>query len=175
MALKKVTINSVTYETNEINVPLADDTSTMAKFIETSDGTLEAAKMVKGTVGYSGGKSVTGTAENNGTISETLDVNNTEATIPVGFTDGGTVNIVPETKSVTPTKTAQSIAPTSGKVLSKVTVDKIPDAYQDVTSVTATATDVVSGKTIVAADGTRVTGTHTDPTFTLANGVLSIK
>lgn len=175
MAYKKVIINGVTYEVNEVNAPLADNPSEVAKFVETSDGNLIANKMVAGMVGYSDGNPVTGTAEDNGTITETLDVNNPEFIIPDGFTDGGKVNIVAETKSVTPTKTAQDITPTSGNVLSKVTVGKIPEAYQDVTGTTATATDVTKGKTIVGADGKTVTGTHTDPTFTLANGVLSIK
>lgn len=174
MSLKKVTINGVTYETNEINIPLADNPSEKAKFMETSDGNLSAEKMAKGTSGYSGGKKVTGTAEENGTINETLDASNASYSIPAGFTDGGTVNVVLETKTITPTKAVQDVTPTSGKVLSKVTVSKIPEAYQDVTSVDATAADVKSGKTFVSADGTKVTGTHTDPTFTLANGILSI-
>lgn len=175
MAYKKVIINGVTYETNEVNAPLADNPSEVAKFVETSDGNLIANKMVAGMVGYSDGNLVTGTAEDNGAISGTLDVNSLEVTIPEGFTSGGKISITPETKSVTPTKTAQDITPTSGKVLSKVTVGKIPEAYQDVTGTTATATDVTKGKIIVGADGKTVTGTHTDPTFTLANGVLSIR
>lgn len=174
MSLKKVTINGVTYETNEINIPLADNPSEKAKFMETSDGNLEAAKMAKGTGGYSGGVKVIGTAEANGEINGTLDAANPSYSVPAGFNDGGEIKIILETKTATPTKTAQEITPTSGKVLSKVTVAKIPDAFQDVSSVNATATDVKSGKTIVSADGTKVMGTHTDPTFALANGVLSI-
>lgn len=174
MALKKVTINSVTYETNEINIPLADNPNEKAKFMETSDGNLEAGKMAKGTSGYSGGKLVAGTAEVNGTISETLDTSKTSVSIPSGFVDGGEVNIALETKNATPTKSAQDVTPSAGKVLSKVTVAKIPDAYQDVSGVDAVAADVKKGKKIVGADGTPITGTHTDPTFSLANGVLSI-
>lgn len=174
MSLKKVTINGVTYETNEINIPLADAPGEKAKFMETSDGNLEAAKMAKGTSGYSGGKLVSGTADVNGTITKTLDTGNTSFSVPTGFVDGGEVNIILETKTVTPTKSAQDVTPASGKVLSKVSIAKIPDAYQDVSGVDATATDVKAGKKIVGADGTPITGTHTDPTFSLANGVLSI-
>jgi hypothetical protein len=43
--------------------------------------------------------------------------------------------------------------------LSDVTIAPIPDAYQDVTSVTAVAGDVLTGKIVVAADGTVITGT----------------
>lgn len=174
MALKKVTINGVTYETNEINIPLADNPSEKAKFMETSDGNLSASKMAKGTSGYSGGVKVSGTAEDNGAIDATIDTSNTSYAVPAGFTEGGEVKIIVETKTATPSKSAQKITPSAGKVLSEVTVNKIPDAYQDVTDVNATAADVAKGKTIVSADGTKVTGTHTDATFSLANGVLSI-
>lgn len=173
MALKKVLINGTTYETDEINIPLADNTSTKAKFMETSDGNLEASKMAKGTQGYSNGVMVTGTAETvNADV--TLDSANTSYTAPDGFVGNCKVKIVTEEKTATPTKSAQTITPTSGKVLSKVSVAKIPDTYQDVSSVNAVAADVKNGKTIVTANGTKVTGTHTDPTFTLTDGVLSI-
>ena len=62
----------------------------------------------------------------------------------------------------TPTKKAQDITPTTGKVLSKVTVAAIPAAYQDVTGVTAVAADVLVGKKIVDAEGTVITGTMAD-------------
>ena len=174
MALKKVTIHEVTYETDEINIPLADNPSEMAKFMETSDGNLEAAKMAKGTSGYSGGKLVTGTADVNGSINATLDASNPSVSVPSGFSSGGEVNITLETKAVTPSKSAQDVTPTAGKVLSKVSVAKIPDSFQDVSGVDATAADVKKGKKIVGPDGTPITGTHTDPTFSLANGVLTI-
>ena len=106
------------------------------------------------------GNVITGTMANNGAVSKTLDVTTVSYTIPKGYHTGtGTVKITVETKNVTPTKSEQVITPTSGKVLSKVTVAPIPDAYQDVTSVDATAGDVLDGKTIVNADGDEVEGT----------------
>lgn len=174
MALKKVTINNVTYETNEINVPLADNPNEKAKFMETSDGNLDASKMVKGTSGYSKGVQVNGMAEDNGAVNATLDTSNTSFSVPAGFASGGEVKIVTETKTATPSKTAQEVTASSGKVLSKVFVPKIPDAYQDVSKVDAIASDVKAGKKIVTADGKEVVGTHTDAMFNLANGVLSI-
>lgn len=119
------------------------------------------------------GASVTGTMVNNGAVNKTLDAssNNQTYTVPAGYHNGsGKVKIALETKSATPTKSSQDITPTTGKVLSKVTVAAIPAAYQDVSNVDAVAGDVVSGKTIVAADGTEVTGTMpvvTDSTTTL--------
>lgn len=105
------------------------------------------------------GTVTTGTMANNGAVSKSLDVTTVTYTIPKGFHSGsGKVTITLEEKSVTPTKSAQTITPTSGKVLSKVTVAAIPAAYQDVTNVDAAAGDVLTGKTIVDATGKEVEG-----------------
>lgn len=109
----------------------------------------------------SDGETVAGTMPNNGAVSKTLDAttSNQSYTIPAGYHNGkGTVIISLEEKSATPTKSAQTITPTTGKVLSKVSVAAIPDAYQDVSSVDAVAADVLDGKKIVISDGTVVTG-----------------
>lgn len=107
----------------------------------------------------SGGTVTTGTMVNNGNVSQTLDATSITYTIPKGYHGGtGTVKIVLEEKTVTPTKSTQNITPTGGKVLSKVIVNPIPDAYQDVTQVDAAATEVLSGKKIVSSTGEVVTG-----------------
>ena len=107
-----------------------------------------------------GGVKVTGTMPNVGSASKTLDTTTTSYAIAKGYHDGtGSVNIVTETKNATPTKAEQNITPTTGKVLSKVTVDAIPAAYQDVTGVTAVAADVLDGKFIVTSDGSKIEGT----------------
>lgn len=109
------------------------------------------------------GTVTTGTMANNGAVSKTLDATTITYTIPKGYHSGtGTVKIVLETKTVTPTKSAQEITPTTGKVLSKVTVGPIPDAYQDVTGVTAGAAQVLSGYKIVDATGAEVDGAMPD-------------
>lgn len=107
----------------------------------------------------SDGTVVPGTMLNNGAVSKTLDGTTISYTIPKGYHSGnGTVKIVLETKTVTPTKSAQDITPTSGKVLSKVTVAAIPDKYVDTTSATATAGDILTSKTAYVG-GAKVTGT----------------
>ena len=104
---------------------------------------------------------------NRGAVSATVQEGDTY-TIPKGYHNGaGTVSGVAgggnynlQSKSVTPTKQQQSITPDSGYYgLSDVTVNAIPQAYQDVSSVTATAPDVLSGKVFVTAAGAVTTGT----------------
>lgn len=110
----------------------------------------------------SSGDSITGTMPNNGAISKSLDATagNQSYTVPRGYHNGsGAVTITLENKSATPTKSAQDVTPTVGKVLGKVTVAAIPSEYQDVSNVDAAAGDVLDGKVIVAADGTEVIGT----------------
>lgn len=64
-----------------------------------------------------------------------------------------------QSKTATPTKHAQFITPDSGySGISGVTVEAIPDNYQDVTNVTAAAQDVLTGKNIVDANGAVVAG-----------------
>ena len=101
----------------------------------------------------------------NKAVAKVLDAStgNQIYTVPVGYHNGeGTVSVVLESKTATPTKAEQVISATKGKVIDKVTVAAIPSAYQDVTGVTAVAADVLEGKKIVDAEGTVITGTMTD-------------
>ena len=105
------------------------------------------------------GTVTTGTMPNNGSVSKTLDATTVTYTIPKGYHSGtGTVKITLETKTVTPTKSAQDITPASGKVLSKVTVNPIPDNYIDTTDADATAANILVDKTAYVG-GVKVTGT----------------
>lgn len=111
-----------------------------------------------------------GTMPDNGAVEKVLDATtgNQEYTVPAGKHSGaGKVAIALETKSATPTEAAQDITPTKGKVLGKVTVGAIPDKYKDVSGVTAGAADVLDGKFIVLADGSKVEGTMAN------NGAIS--
>ena len=111
------------------------------------------------------GSTAAGTLADNGAVTKTLDAtaDNQSYTVPAGIHNGkGAVSIALEEKTATPTKKAQDITPTTGKVLSKVTVAAIPATYQDVTGVTAVAADVLTGKKIVGTDGTVIDGAMTD-------------
>ena len=103
---------------------------------------------------------------NCGAVSATVQEGDTY-TIPKGYHNGsGTVSGVAgggsynlQSKSVTPTKQQQSITPDSGYYgLSDVTVNAIPENYQDVSSVTAAASDVLAGKIFVTSAGAVTTG-----------------
>lgn len=113
---------------------------------------------------------------NQGAVSATVQEGDTY-TIPKGYHNGsGTVSGVAgggsynlQSKTVTPTKKQQNVTPDSGYYgLSDVTVGAIPEVYQDVSTVTAGAADVLTGKVIVDATGKPVPGTMPN------NGALSL-
>lgn len=111
-----------------------------------------------------------GTMPDNGAVEKVLDATagNQEYTVPAGKHSGaGKVSVVLETKSATPAEATQDITPTKGKVLGKVKVGAIPDKYKDVSGVTAGAADVLDGKFIVLADGSKAEGTMAN------NGAIS--
>ena len=115
------------------------------------------------------GETVAGTMTNNGAVSKTLDATtgNQSYTVPKGYHSGtGAVKIVLEEKSATPTKSAQTVTPTSGKVLSKVTVAAIPAEYISTADANATAAQILADKTAYVA-GEKVTGTMAN------NGAIS--
>lgn len=91
---------------------------------------------------------------NNGAVDKTLDATTLVYIIPKGYHNGnGKVQIELETKDVIPSKEPILVRPSDGKVLDKVNVDPIPEAYQDISRVTTTAADVVKGKFFVDANG----------------------
>lgn len=87
-----------------------------------------------------------GTMPDNGAVTKVLDATTVSYTIPAGKHSGtGKVSITLETKTVTPTKAVQNVTPTAGKVLSKVTVNAIPEKYVDNSGVAATDANVLDG------------------------------
>lgn len=67
--------------------------------------------------------------------------------------------VVLQSKTVTPSKETQTVSADSGyTALETVEVEPIPNVYQDVSAVTASASDVLSGKKIVDSEGNVVDG-----------------
>lgn len=140
--LSDVTVAAIPEAYQDVSSVNAEAADVLAnKVIVTADGTV-----------------TTGTMPNNGAVSKTLDASTTSYTIPKGHHSGaGKVQLVTEEKSATPTKSAQTVTPTTGKVLAKVTVDAIPAAYITTDDATAAAADLLSGKTAYV-NGAKVTG-----------------
>ena len=152
---QNVTPDAGYYGLSDVTVaPIPDAYQDVSSVTAASDDVLTGKVYV-----LADGTVTTGTMTNNGAVSKTLDATTITYTIPKGYHSGtGTVKITLETKTVTPTKSAQDITPTSGKVLSKVTVNPIPDNYIDTTDADAVAADILIDKTAYVG-GAKVTGT----------------
>ena len=158
---QSVTPDSGYYGLSDVTVNAIPEAYQNVSSVNAAAGDVLAGKVIVDSTGAA----VTGTMTNVGAVNKTLDAttNNQTYTVPQGYHSGsGQVKIVLETKSATPTTSSQDITPTSGKVLSKVTVGAIPSQYVDASNVDATAGDVLAGKIIVAADGTEITGSMTN-------------
>lgn len=158
-----------------VNGELIEGTSELSGD-STQDATALPEQILVGEIAYVDGAKVVGTMPNIGKAEQTLTADAPSFTIAKGYHDGtGKVQIVPENKSVTPSKAEQVVKASSGKVLDEVTVAAIPSDFvaNETSDANATAADLLKGKTAYV-NGVKVTGTHTDPTFTLNNGVLAI-
>lgn len=154
-AQQNITPDSGFYGLSDVTVGAIPDTYQDVSAVTAVAGDVLTGKIIVDKTG----KVTTGTMSNNGAVAQTLTPDSPSYTVPKGFHSGaGVVKVVPETKTATPTKSAQTIEPTEGKVLSSVEVAAIPESFQDVTGVTAGAADVLTGKKIVDAKGTLVTG-----------------
>ena len=106
------------------------------------------------------GKVTTGTMPNNGAVSKTLDANTPSYTIPKGYHSGaGKVSVAVETN--TPAKAAQDVVPSTGKVLTKVSVAAIPEEFVDTSGADALAANILDGKTAFV-NGVKLTGSMPD-------------
>lgn len=149
-----ITPDSGYYGLSDVTVSAIPDA-----YQDVSSVTADAADTLTGKVLVtSDGKVTTGTMQNNGAISKALDASTPSYTIPKGYhSSAGKVSVSVETKSVTPTKTAQDIVPSAGKLLSKVTIAAIPDEFVDTSDADALATNILDRKTAFV-NGEKITG-----------------
>lgn len=153
-AQQAITPDSGYYGLSDVTVSAIPDA-----YQDVSSVTAGAADTLTGKVLVtSDGKVTTGTMPNNGAVSKALDAGTPSYTIPKGYHSGaGKVSVAVETKSVTPTKAAQDIVPSAGKLLSKVTVAAIPDEFADTSDADAAAVNILYGKTAFV-NGEKITG-----------------
>ena len=152
---QNITPDSGYYGMSDVTVsPIPDNYQDVSSVTATAEDTLANKVFVDAE-----GNVVTGTMPNNGAVTQTLDPSKTSYTIPKGYHNGsGKVLITPETKTVTPTKSAQNITPTAGKVLSGVVVSAIPDNFIDTSDADALAAEILADKTAYV-NGVKVVGT----------------
>ena len=153
-AQQAVTPDSGYYGLSDVTVSAIPDA-----YQDVSSVTATAADTLTGKVFVtSDGKVTTGTMANNGAVTKALDAATTSYTIPKGYHSGaGKVSVTVETKEVTPTKTAQDIVPSTGKLLSKVSVAAIPAVYVDTSDADAAAVNILDSKTAYV-NGAKVVG-----------------
>lgn len=151
---QNVTPDSGYYGLSDVTVGRIPD-----NFQDVSSVNAEAADVLANKIIVTADGTVTpGTMPDNGAVNKILDGETTVYTIPKGHHSGtGSVKIVTEEKVVTPTKSAQEITPTAGKVLTRVSVGKIPDEYITTTDADATAADILNGKSAYV-NGLKVSG-----------------
>lgn len=125
-----------------------------------TDVTATAADVLTGKVIVDAtGRVVAGSMTNNGEVNDVLHIGNPGFTIPKGYhSGGGSITIHPESKTVTPTESQQIIAASAGKVLDTVTIEPIPDNYENTDGVNTTADKILSGQEVITSAG-RITGT----------------
>lgn len=128
-------------------------------------------------------KTLTATAEatlanTNGAVSITAGTSDIVKTSTGDYSNGFitkvTVSPTPsEEQTATPTNVVQTVDPTPGKLLSKVTVNAIPSPYFNTSGVTATASTVLEGYKFVNSSGTTVTGTIATASSSNISGSVS--
>ena len=154
-AQQAVTPDSGYYGLSDVTVFAIPDA-----YQDVSSVTATAADTLTGKVFVtSDGTVTTGTMANNGAVTKALDAATTSYTIPKGYHSGaGKVSVTVETKEVTPTKAAQEIVPSTGTLLSKVSVAALPAVYVDTSDADAAAANILDSKTAYV-NGAKVVGT----------------
>lgn len=151
---QNVTPDSGFYGLSDVTVnPIPDNFHDISSVTATKEDVLANKIFVE-----KDGSVSTGIMQNNGAVNKTLDSTTDFYTVPKGYHNGlGKVGIVLETKTATPNKQQQTIKPTTGKVISSVTVEAIPENYVDTSDANAIDSEILDTK-IAYVNGVKVEG-----------------
>ena len=134
---------------------------TAASLAGQTSGNATASQILTSKTAWVNGSKITGTMTNQGAKTASLNTSTTSYTIPAGYHNGsGKVSIALEQKTVTPSTSQQNITPSSGKVLSKVTVN---------TDSNLKAENIKNGVTIFGVTGTYSAGGNSSNITDLTN------
>lgn len=134
MLISGISVSAVTlsFASGDVEHTKSDGTKTNVSaalndlYSKASAGNAIASNILSGKTALSGGTLLTGTMANQGAKIASLNTGTTSYTIPAGYHNGsGKVSITTQEKTVTSSRTAQTVTPDSGKVLSKVTVNAL--------------------------------------------------
>ena len=144
--------------------------------INTSDATATSAQILSPYTAYAKGSKITGNIQSRG--AQTITPNSSTQEIPAGVYLSGKQTISPVPTQEKTVSTNGVVTPDSGKYLSKVTVNVASSGGGglDTSDATATASDILSGKTAYAK-GTKITGniaTKTSSNLTASGATVTV-
>lgn len=159
-------INGVTYsEVKKVEIPLADGSGD-AVFLDTSDADAGAAHILDGKSGYVKGVKVDGSMPDRGAVNSEISTKDGTVSIQQGYHNGsGKVGIASAEKA--------KLIPGNIKAGATVLGVEGDSNVVDTSGGDAEAGHILNGKKAFVK-GKMVTGTGTNPSISLTEGVLSI-
>lgn len=145
-----------------VSVPAGYYASAASKAVSSGSATTPATTVTANpTISVSASGLITATASATKSVTPTVSAgyvsSGTAGTITVSGSNTQQLTTQAAT-TVTPSTASQTVGGAGKYMTGAITVSAIPSAYKDVSQVTATASDVLSGKTIVTSNGTVVNG-----------------